>query len=68
MGSGLAGCRWTDVEVVRTGTGPPEIVLDGGARDIAREAGIARIIISLSHDRGSALAFALAVGDGGWSE
>ncbi len=65
LGSGLAGCRWTDVEVVRVDSAAPEVVLRGQAGLIAREAGIARVMISLSHDRGRAVAFALAVQEGG---
>lgn len=64
LGSGLAGCRWTDVEVVRTGPAPPEIVLAGHARELAENAGIDRVLISISHDRGRAIAFALAVKGG----
>lgn len=61
LGTGLSGCRWTDVEIVRTGTSAPEVVLGGNAGAIARKAGIVRVMISMSHGRGSAVAFALAV-------
>jgi holo-[acyl-carrier protein] synthase len=61
LGTGLFGCRWTDVEIVRTGTSAPEVLLGGNAGVIARKAGIARVMISMSHGRGSAVAFALAV-------
>ncbi|MFZ5633198.1 MAG: holo-ACP synthase [Bacillota bacterium] len=64
LGTGLAGCRWTDVEVVRTGTAAPEIILGGNARVMAERAGFARIMISISHDRSRAVAFALAVKGG----
>lgn len=65
LGSGLAGCRWTDVEVVRGGAAGPGVVLRGNAGAFAREAGIDRVLISISHDRGRAIAFALAVKKGG---
>lgn len=64
LGSGLAGCRWTDVEVVRKGSTPPEIVLGGLARELAEKAGINRVLISISHDQGRAVAFAMAVKGG----
>jgi len=64
LGSGLEGCRWTDVEVIRKGSAPPEIILSGGAGRRAEEAGIERVLISISHDRGRAIAFALAVKGG----
>lgn len=64
LGTGLAGCRWTDVEVVRTGASAPEVVLNGNARDKAEKAGFSRIMLSISHDRGRALAFAIAAKGG----
>ena len=65
LGTGLAGCRWTDVEVVRPADGRPEVVLRGGAADLARRGRVERVLVSLSHDRGRALAFAVAIGGGG---
>lgn len=64
LGTGLAGCRLTDVEVVRTGSAAPGITLRGKARELAGKAGINRFLISVSHDRGRAVAFALAVKEG----
>lgn len=64
FGSGLAGCRWTDIEVVRKGSAPPEIMLGGLARELAEKAGINRVMISISHDRDRAVAFAVAVKGG----
>ncbi len=65
LGTGLAGCRWVDVEIVRNGKEPPEVLLHGGAAGIAAARGISRVLISLSHDRGRAVAFAIAAGKGG---
>ncbi|MCL6477720.1 MAG: holo-ACP synthase [Peptococcaceae bacterium] len=64
LGTGLAGCRWTDVEVVRNGTAAPEIILGGSTRLIAERAGFTRIMISISHGRSTAVAFALAIKGG----
>lgn len=64
LGTGLSGCSWKDVEVVRGGTGQPEVLLGGKAGIIARNEGIVRVMISISHDRGRAVAFALAVRGG----
>lgn len=61
LGTGLAGCRWTDVEVTRDTNGAPEILLGGNAGLIARNAGVVRVMVSISHDRDRAIAFALAV-------
>jgi len=65
LGTGLSGCRWTDVEVVREVTLAPQINLSGSAARIAEGKGIKKILISISHDRGRAVAFALAVKGGG---
>lgn len=64
LGTGLAGCRWTDVEVVRSGSLPPVVHLGGNAGRLAGGMGIARVLVSISHDRGMAVAFALAVKGG----
>ena len=67
LGTGLAGCSWTDIEVVRNGYAAPEIVLTGNTGKIAQLKGIIRVLISISHDRGFAIAFALAV-KGGYAD
>ncbi|MFZ5642990.1 MAG: holo-ACP synthase [Bacillota bacterium] len=64
LGTGLAGCRWTDVEVLRDGLSAPYIVLSGNAADIAGSKGIEKVLVSISHDGGMALAFAIAVKGG----
>lgn len=65
LGSGLSGCRWVDVEVSRINGGRPEILLHGAAAEMAKERGIATVLISLSHDRERAVAFAIATGEEG---
>lgn len=64
LGTGLRGCRWTDVEVVRRAGGRPEVILHGGAAVLARERQVERVLIGLSHDRGRAVAFAVTLGGG----
>ncbi|OPX86770.1 MAG: Holo-(acyl-carrier-protein) synthase [Pelotomaculum sp. PtaB.Bin104] len=61
MGTGLAGARWTDVEISRVGGDGPMVMLHGATAALAAEKGIAKILLSLSHDRSRALAFAVAV-------
>ncbi|MBO8138685.1 MAG: holo-ACP synthase [Desulfotomaculum sp.] len=62
LGTGLAGCRFTDVEILPLSEGgPPVVVLHGGAEKIALEKGIKNVLISISHDRSRAVAFAAAV-------
>ncbi len=45
-----------DVEVERTETGAPRLVLHGGLRDAAWRLGVKRILVSLSHTGGLATA------------
>ena len=50
-----AGIAWTDVEVVR-GEGAPRVELRGVAAQRARALGVARALLSLTHDGGVAAA------------
>jgi holo-[acyl-carrier protein] synthase len=59
LGTGWAkGIQWTDVEVVNEASGAPKLVITGKAAVIARELGIREVIISISHCRSYATAFA----------
>ncbi|MFT7486094.1 MAG: holo-[acyl-carrier protein] synthase [Candidatus Paceibacteria bacterium] len=65
LGSGWGkGVQWVDIEVTREQDMPPAIELHGEAANIACEIGITRIHISLSHDAGMALAFAIGEREG----
>ena len=61
LGMGLGGCKWTDVEIINQESGRPEVVLHGQAAQTASKKNIASVLISLSHDRERAVAFAVAV-------
>jgi holo-[acyl-carrier protein] synthase len=62
LGTGWTrGVRWVDIEVVRAPGAAPKVVLHGRTAEIARERGIARIHITITHDAG--LAVAVAVGE-----
>jgi holo-[acyl-carrier protein] synthase len=61
LGTGWSsGVRWQDIEVRRTRTGPPELVLHGATAALARERSIERIHITITHDAGLAAAVAVA--------
>lgn len=62
LGTGLAGCRWHDVEIVRRASGRPEVRLSGGAAREAAKRGIGEILLSIAHEREYAVAFAVALG------
>lgn len=63
LGTGWArGIKWTDVEVKNEPGGRPRIVLSGIGREVAEELGIREMMISISHCRSHATAYALACG------
>jgi len=63
LGTGWSrGIHWRDVEVRNELGGRPHIVLDGGALEVSRRLGIDEMLISISHCRSHATAYALAVG------
>ena len=63
IGTGWAkGIQWTDIEVVNEMGGKPFVRLSGQAKEICDSMGIHEILISISHCRSFATAFATAVG------
>jgi len=63
LGTGWArGISWTDVEVRNESGGAPRIELSGGALVASEQRGITEVLISISHCRSHATAFAIAVG------
>jgi holo-[acyl-carrier protein] synthase len=60
LGTGWAqGVRWVDIETLRERGQAPRCVLHGRCAEIARERGIDRIHITITHDAGIAMAFAV---------
>ena len=50
LGTGWGnGVRWLDVEVMHLPSGKPELRLTGRAEQVARELGVNRMAVSLSH-------------------
>ncbi len=63
LGTGWSrGVGWRDIEICSSRTGAPSIVLKGAAREVAEQAGICDVLISISHCRAFATATAIAVG------
>ena len=64
LGTGWTrGISWRDVEILNEPGGKPVVVLRGGARSAAQELGITKMLVSISHCRTHATAYALAVGE-----
>ena len=61
LGTGVRGVGWREIEVVRPRGRAPEVVLHGRAKAKAREIGIVRTALSLSHSRDYAVASVVAI-------
>ncbi len=63
LGTGFAeGVNWRDIEVTRTEAGVPGVRLHAGAEARARELGISKWLLSLTHTATGAAASAVALG------
>ena len=61
LGTGWArGVRWRDIEVVREPGQAPTVALHGRTAELARERGIARLHVTITHDAGIAAAMVVA--------
>ena len=56
---GYRGKRWQDISVSRQPSGAPSIVLAGNAKVRADALGITQILITFTHERALAVAFAV---------
>ncbi len=61
---GYRGKLWRDISVTRHPSGAPIVALDGNAANRAEALGISRVLITFTHEKTSAVAFAVAVTDG----
>ncbi len=66
LGTGwVRGISWRDVEIVTTPGGKPRVQLHGGALEASRRLGVQEVLMSISHCRTHATAYALAVAANG---
>jgi holo-[acyl-carrier protein] synthase len=62
LGTGWRGkIAWTDIEVVNTVTGQPEVKLSGEVKKIADKLGLTQISVSITHTANFAIASAVAI-------
>lgn len=62
LGTGwVRGIGWRDIEIRSETSGKPAVLLHGGAKDVARRLGVTQILLSISHCRTHATAYAVAV-------
>ena len=60
--AGGGGVPWDAVEVVRDPSGHTDLALSGRAAELAAEAGLSELAVSLTHEGGLASALVVAVG------
>ena len=58
---GYRGKRWQDISVSRAPSGAPAIRLEGNAKARAETLGIERVLVTFTHEKTNAVAFAIAV-------
>jgi holo-[acyl-carrier protein] synthase len=58
---GYRGRRWQDISVTRHPSGAPSVRLDGNAKRRADALGVTEVLITFTHEKTSAVAFALAI-------
>ncbi len=58
---GYGGRLWQDISVTRHPSGAPAIRLDGNAKRRADALGITQVLITFTHEKTSAVAFAISV-------
>jgi len=61
LGLGVRGVGWRDIEIERLPTGQPAVRLHGRAARRADQLGLARVAVSITHEREYALAIAFGV-------
>ncbi len=58
---GYRGKRWQDISVTRHPSGAPHISLTGNAKLRADHLGITNVLVTFTHEKTNAVAFAIAV-------
>ncbi len=61
FGTGLRGCKWNEIEILRDPLGKPYVVLSGGAYEIAESLKIDEVMISLAHSKNQAIAYGIGI-------
>lgn len=62
LGCGIGDVSWKEIEILRTDSGAPQLVLHGAATQMAAEQGLTNWSLSLSHSKCHAIAMVVAMG------
>lgn len=57
------GISWLDMEVRNDAQGKPVVAVRGGVQDVVEQLGVQQLLISISHCRTHATAYAMALGE-----
>jgi holo-[acyl-carrier protein] synthase len=63
LGCGIGKVSWKEIEILRSGSGAPQLVLHGAAEQLANEQGLTSWSLSISHTQSHAIAMAVAIGN-----
>jgi holo-[acyl-carrier protein] synthase len=56
------GIAWRDIEVRNDASGRPVVRVRGGVKEVVQQLGVARLLVTISHCRTHATAYAVAIG------
>jgi holo-[acyl-carrier protein] synthase len=56
------GISWRDIEIRNEFSGQPVVAVRGGVKEVVEQLGITKLLVSISHCRAYATAYAVAVG------
>jgi holo-[acyl-carrier protein] synthase len=56
------GIAWRDIEIRNESSGQPVVAVRGGAKEVAEQLGITKLLVTISHCRTHATAYAVALG------
>ena len=63
LGIGMRrGVAWTDIEIRKAPSGQPVVAVRGAVKDIVERLGVAEVLVSMTHCRTHAAAYAMAMG------
>lgn len=62
LGTGIGAVHWQDIEILHLPSGQPVVKLHGQAKIVAEQLGLHTWSVSISHDRDTVVALAVALG------
>jgi holo-[acyl-carrier protein] synthase len=63
LGTGIGNVQWQDIEILHLPSGQPEVKLHGNGKRVADHLGLGAWSVSISHDRDTVVAMAVAFGE-----